>query len=87
MPFAILKLFTPRELEIVVCGEPNLNIELLRSVTEYSGGLTKDSELVRWLWECLAEMDQEERCLFIRFSWGRSRLPRGRQDFKVQWNY
>ncbi len=58
VPVSVISLFTPRELEVVVCGEPTVDLELLRSVAEYRGGVTKDSELVRWLWEVLEEMDQ-----------------------------
>jgi hypothetical protein len=36
-------------------------------------------------WEVLREMTPKERSLFLRFSWGRSRLPRGKnfRNFKL----
>jgi len=34
------------------------------------------SGLVRWFWEVMEEFSHVERSLFLRFVWGRTRLPR-----------
>ena len=38
--------------------------------------------LVQWFWEILAEFTNQERSLFLRFVWGRTRLPRSSIDFR-----
>ncbi len=40
-----------------------MDLALLRSVAEYRGGLTRDSDLVKWLWETLEEFDQVCACV------------------------
>ena len=58
IPISVISLLTPRELETMVCGEPTVDLELLKSVTDYQGGLTRESEMARWFWEVLEEMNQ-----------------------------
>ena len=43
----------PHELEEVVCGTQTLDLgDLMRSAV-YDGGLTAESDIVKWLWEVL----------------------------------
>ncbi|KAF4520878.1 hypothetical protein B566_EDAN007059 [Ephemera danica] len=35
-----------------------------------------------WFWEVMEELSNEERSLFLRFVWGRTRLPRTIADFR-----
>ena len=65
-----------------VCGEADIDLALLRSVAVYKGGFTPESDVVKWFWQALEEFTPAERSLFVRFAWGRSRLPRHKKDFK-----
>ena len=38
--------------------------------------------LVQWFWEVMDEFSNPERSLFLRFVWGRTRLPRTIADFR-----
>ena len=40
------------------------------------------SPLVAWFWEVMQELSTLERSLFLRFVWGRTRLPRTIADFR-----
>ena len=40
-------LFTPRELEMLICGEKEFDFNELESSTEYDGGYNKDTSVVR----------------------------------------
>jgi ubiquitin-protein ligase E3 A len=74
----VLSMCTPAELEILICGEPHLDFEALRKVTEYSDGYTADSEQVLWLWEILLqEFTAEQRKQFLFFCTGADRAPIG----------
>ena len=71
----------------MVCGNPDIDVKLLESVTEYSGCSANDAH-VRLFWQALNEFNNEERSALIRFCWGRSRLPLNAaaftQRFKLQ---
>ena len=77
----LLSLFTGAELENTVCGNPEISVEALRSITTYRG-VEPLSPLVKWFWQVLEEFTNHERSLFLRFVWGRTRLPRTALDFK-----
>ena len=81
IPVPLLSLFTGPELETMVCGSQEISIGLLKSVTTYKG-IEPTSPLVRWFWEVMENFNQEERSLFLRFVWGRTRLPRTAADFR-----
>ncbi len=40
------------------------------------------SALVAWFWAVMEEFSTTERSLFLRFVWGRTRLPRSIADFR-----
>ncbi|XP_022244118.1 E3 ubiquitin-protein ligase HERC2-like isoform X2 [Limulus polyphemus] len=81
IPVPLLSLFTGYELETMVCGNPDIPIHLLKAVATYKG-VESDSQLVHWFWEVMEEFSNTERSLFLRFVWGRTRLPRTIADFR-----
>ena len=81
VPVPLLSLFTGPELETMVCGSQEISIGLLKSVTTYKG-IEPTAPLVRWFWEVMESFNQAERSLFLRFVWGRTRLPRTAADFR-----
>ncbi|KAG5186945.1 hypothetical protein JKP88DRAFT_257310 [Tribonema minus] len=87
VPLAVLSLFTWEEAEEMVCGRPGVDVALLESVTEYSGCRREDAH-VRLFWTALRAFGDEERAMFLRFCWGRTRLPltadQFAQRFKLQ---
>jgi len=40
-------LFRPEEIELLICGSRNLDFQALEETTEYDGGYTRDSVLIR----------------------------------------
>lgn len=81
IPVPLLSLFTGPELETMVCGSREISISLLKSVTTYKG-IDAMAPLTRWFWEVMESFNQTERSLFLRFVWGRTRLPRTAADFR-----
>jgi E3 ubiquitin-protein ligase HERC2 len=81
VPVPLLSLFTGFELETMVCGSPDIPLHLLKSVATYKG-VEANSPLVIWFWEVMEEFGNAERSLFLRFVWGRTRLPRSIADFR-----
>jgi hypothetical protein len=71
----------------MVCGKPDIDIKLLESIAEYSSCSSSDPH-IRLFWQAMEEFNNEERSAFIKFTWGRSRLPLNAagfsQRFKLQ---
>jgi hypothetical protein len=82
VPIELLPLFNASELELVVSGSRNVDVKLLRQCTEYDG-LQPDSALVCNFWSVLEEMSNDEKTMFLRFVWARSRMPATAQDLPM----
>ncbi|KAK3100706.1 hypothetical protein FSP39_024049, partial [Pinctada imbricata] len=81
IPVPLLSLFTGLELETMVCGSPDIPLNLLKSVATYKG-IDANAPLIQWFWEVMEDFTNNERSLFLRFVWGRTRLPRTIADFR-----
>jgi len=92
VPAEMLSLFDDKELELLISGLPDIDIEDLKANTEYHN-YTPQSQQVVWLWKVLSEFTQEQRAWFLQFATGTSRVPvegfkgllgmRGSQKFSV----
>ena len=78
MPDRALRLLTYRELELMVCGDAFVDVPTLRSHATYQGWDARD-RVVQSFWRVFAALSNEDRSKFIRFTWGRSRLPKPAQ--------
>ncbi|KAF8817874.1 HECT-domain (ubiquitin-transferase) domain-containing protein, partial [Cardiosporidium cionae] len=74
VPIEPLTFFSAAQLEQMVCGSAEVDIHVLKAHTRYNGYNERDNVVI-WLWEILEEFASRERQLFLRFVWGRSRLP------------
>jgi hypothetical protein len=89
LPISILNIIRWNELEEMVCGRPDVDIDLLQSTVEYERGCTSSDPHVLWFWDILkSDFSIDDKKAFIRFVWGRSRLPLNKagfsQPFKIQ---
>ncbi|KAG7389554.1 RING finger and SPRY domain-containing protein 1 [Phytophthora pseudosyringae] len=83
LPMELAPLFTPRELEVLICGRREVDVDLLHQCTEYSEGADEAMPHVQHFWEVLRELTSEERTSFLRFVWARSRMPNSAKDFPM----
>ncbi|XP_069780317.1 probable E3 ubiquitin-protein ligase HERC1 isoform X3 [Narcine bancroftii] len=74
VPVPLLSLLTERQLEQLVCGMPEVNVDTLKKVVRHRD-IVENDQLLNWFWQTLQEFSNEERVLFLRFVSGRSRLP------------
>jgi hypothetical protein len=74
-----IRLFTAAQLEELVCGNPVFDMALWKSKSDISGLSKEQGEL---FWKVLESLSPQEKSAFVRFAWGRSRLPSVR-DFKT----
>jgi len=80
LPVELLSMFTGEQLRDIICGNPDIDVELLRRVVEYEG-YNENDQVVSFFWEVLREMTTSERKLFLQFVWARNRLPLKESDF------
>jgi hypothetical protein len=78
LPIKALSLFTSTELQQLVVGVAEVDIGYLRKHTRYEGYRRSDTAVARF-WRVMESFSQEQRCAFVRFAYGRSRLPRGNE--------
>lgn len=81
VPLSYLSLFQWYEVETLVCGSANIDVDALRKHTTYSGGISAGHPTVRFLFRALESFTEEERRLFLQFVWGRTRLPLHHSDW------
>jgi len=74
VPQKLLMVFKWDELELMVCGRPKLDLALLRKMTVYADCRETDSH-VQFFWAVLEAFTEEQRSEYIKFVWGRARLP------------
>jgi len=82
LPSHFFEMFTRQELEELVCGSPEIDIELLKQATVYEG-IDPEAPFVGYFWASLETMNQEERAKFINFVCARSRLPSSLDKFPM----
>ena len=82
VPTEVFTLFTGEELQTLFCGNADMDVQLLKSVTEYEG-YDENSETVEFFWDVLENFSEEERKLFLQFVWSRRRLPSKKSDFET----
>eukprot|EP00483_Globobulimina_turgida_P001790 UN01792 len=82
VPISLLPLFTWRQLELMVCGKREIDVQLLKANTIYKHGVKPSDKHIKFLWDILSnEFTNEQKRNFIRFVWGQSRLPTKSEDF------
>jgi len=80
IPSQLLSLLTWQDFEMRLCGKPEINIELLRRHTEYSG-VKSSAPHIKYFWTVLKNFTHDERSRFIKFAWAQERLPASDEDF------
>ena len=73
----LLNLFSWRQVETLVCGTVDVDVDILKENTDYEGCGLSDQH-IQYFWEVLREFSQIERSLYLKFVWGRKRLPSGK---------
>jgi E3 ubiquitin-protein ligase NEDD4 len=79
VPEALLTIFDFQQLELLLCGMPNLDIKDWMAQTEYGGEFSRQGaqhRVVQWFWEVVRDdFDQEQRARLLQFTTGTSGVP------------
>lgn len=84
VPVQLLSLFTWQELEAMVCGQPEIDLDYLRANTQYGHPFSDSHATIALFWKVLESFSHKERGMFLRFVWGQSRLPNNPADFTMK---
>jgi len=71
----IIGVLNASELELLISGTPDIDLDDLKANTEYHGGYTPTSPQIRWFWEIVREMNLEDRARLLMFCTGTSKVP------------
>jgi hypothetical protein len=88
VPYRLFNLFTWKEMEVLVCGECDFDVDLLERKTKYAGfinnkKITRNTPHIRYFWNMLRnDFTADERSKWLTFVWGRSRLPLTEAEFE-----
>ena len=92
IPLDLIKIFDEQELELLISGLPEIDVDDWKNNTEYQG-YTLASAPIQWFWRCVRAMSLEERAKVIQFVTGTSKVPlegfahlqgsSGRQRFQI----
>lgn len=69
--------FSPYELDLLVCGSKDFNFLSLEDTTEYDGGYTRQSQVIKNFWEVVHGFDEEKKKKLLMFATGSDRVPVG----------
>jgi E3 ubiquitin-protein ligase HUWE1 len=70
----LISIFTPRELELMISGLPDIDVDDLKKNTEYTGWRPVDKE-IEWFWKVMYELSRDEKAKFLQFVTGSSKVP------------
>ncbi|XP_072413883.1 probable E3 ubiquitin-protein ligase HECTD2 [Chiloscyllium punctatum] len=71
-----LMLLLPEEVEILVCGSPELDIYALQKITQYEG-YSKMDPTIRYFWDVILGFSLELQKQLLHFTTGSDRVPVG----------
>jgi hypothetical protein len=74
IPKTIVNILSWEEVEIRAAGSKTTDVEKLKSITEYRN-CTENTRVVKLFWNVMSRMSEEDKTLYLKFVWGRQRLP------------
>lgn len=70
----LIAIFSPRELELLISGLPDIDVHDLKKNTDYVGWKATDKE-IEWFWSILFALSRNEIAAFLQFVTGSSKVP------------
>jgi E3 ubiquitin-protein ligase HUWE1 len=74
IPKDLVKIFNEQELELLISGLPDIDVDDWKNNTEYHN-YTLTSPQIQWFWRAVRSFSQEERAKIIQFVTGTSKVP------------
>lgn len=74
VPRELISIFNDKELELLISGLPEIDLEDLKANAEYTG-YTAASNVIQWFWEVASSFSKEDMARFLQFVTGTSKVP------------
>lgn len=74
VPAELIAIFNEQELELLISGLPNIDVDDWKNNTEYHN-YQATSPQIQWFWRAVRSFDQEERAKLLQFVTGTSKVP------------
>ncbi|XP_042634664.1 E3 ubiquitin-protein ligase NEDD4-like isoform X20 [Cyprinus carpio] len=71
----LIKIFDENELELLMCGLGDVDVNDWRQHTIYKNGYCPNHPVIQWFWKAVLLMDAEKRIRLLQFVTGTSRVP------------
>ena len=88
----LISIFNAKELELLISGMPDIDIDDLKRNTNYNGYRPADRE-IEWFWNIMFSLSRSEKAAFLQFVTGSAKVPlagfselqgmRGIQQFSI----
>jgi E3 ubiquitin-protein ligase HACE1 len=77
IPHSLISLFDEYELELLMSGLPDIDVDDWERNTEYSGAYDATTPVIRWFWDVVHSYDKKNLATLLQFATGCSRVPFG----------
>ncbi|ODV81154.1 HECT-domain-containing protein [Suhomyces tanzawaensis NRRL Y-17324] len=74
IPQELVNVFDERELELLIGGLAEIDVEDWKKHTDYRGYQESD-QVIQWFWKIIKEWDSEQKARLLQFTTGTSRIP------------
>uniref|UniRef100_A0A8I3W0D1 E3 ubiquitin-protein ligase n=1 Tax=Callithrix jacchus TaxID=9483 RepID=A0A8I3W0D1_CALJA len=75
IPQDLIKIFDENELELLMCGLGDVDVNDWREHAKYKNGYSANHQVIQWFWKAVLMMDSEKRIRLLQFVTGTSRVP------------
>ena len=79
IPLSILSFLDWYDIELRVCGAREISVNALKAITENADSSNK---LMTWFWKMFEGFTQNERKAYLKFVWGRTKIPADCSDLE-----
>ncbi|XP_071741749.1 E3 ubiquitin-protein ligase UPL2-like [Rutidosis leptorrhynchoides] len=70
----LISIFHDKELELLISGLPDIDLDDMKANTEYSG-YSAASPVIQWFWEVVQGFSKEDKARLLQFVTGTSKVP------------
>ena len=76
VPASLVAIFNENELELLMCGVPEIDVDDWQKNTKYNN-YDEEDVIIQYFWEIVRELEPEDKALLLQFCTGCSRVPLG----------
>ncbi|KAH9603413.1 hypothetical protein KSS87_004335 [Heliosperma pusillum] len=70
----LVSIFNDKELELLISGLPDIDLDDMKANTEYSG-YSPASPVIQWFWDVVQAFSKEDKARLLQFVTGTSKVP------------